>query len=200
MLRWAVCGVAGLLLLTGAAAAVSTSPTEVIKKTLVEVFRILSDEQMKQAAQRASRRKLLEDVIGNCFDYEEMAKRTLAAQWKRLNESQKNEFVEVFRAFLSDRYANRIETYSGEQVHYIRERLKDGYAEVQTRIVSEKVDLPINYRLLKRAGDWFVYDVLIDGVSLVRNYRSQFHRIIRSSSYEDLVERLRRRTEEVNIS
>ena len=201
VMRWWVACVAGMLLLTGEGfATVSASPTEVIKRTIDEVLRILSDENMKQPDYRAHRRQLLEEIIGDRFDYEEMSKRTLAKQWKKLNAGEKQEFVEVFRAFLSDAYAHRIEDYSGEQVQYLRERRKDGFAEVQTKIVSSKVELPINYRLVNKSGEWRVYDVVIDGISLVKNYRSQFYRIIRSSSYEELVEKLRRKPEEFNKS
>lgn len=197
-LRRAVRGIAALLLLAGgAAAAASTSPTEVVKATINEVIHILSDEAMKQPGRLKERRKLLEDVIGRRFDYEEMSKRSLASHWKNLSEVERQEFVEVFRAFLSHTYGGKIEGYSGEQVQYLQERLEGAYAEVRTKIVSNKVSLPMDYRLIGKADDWRVYDVVADGISLVRNYRGQFDKIIRESSYADLVEKLRKKSEDI---
>jgi phospholipid transport system substrate-binding protein len=191
-------GAALVLLMAGGAPAVAPeSPTEVVKATINEVIRILSDESMKQPERLKERRKLLEDVIGRRFDYEEMSKRSLASHWKNLSEADRQEFVEVFRAFLSHTYGGKIEGYSGEQVHYLQERLEGAYAEVRTKIVSEKVSLPMDYRLISKADDWRVYDVVADGISLVRNYRGQFDKIIRESSYADLVEKLRKKSEDI---
>ena len=136
---------------------------------------------------------MLETVIAARFDYAEMSKRALAAHWPPLTNSQRAEFVELFKAFLSDRYAGKIEGYSGEQVEYLSERLEGEYAEVRTKLVSTKVEIPMDYRLINKAGKWYAYDIIADGVSLVKNYRSQFDKIIRSDSYEELVTRLRNR-------
>jgi phospholipid transport system substrate-binding protein len=102
--------------------------------------------------------------------------------------------VQLFKAFLSDRYAARIESYSGEKALYLSERLSNGYAEVRTKLVSPKVELPMDYRLIARDGKWYAYDVVVDGVSLVMNYRSQFTHIIADSSFQELLRRLRERT------
>lgn len=170
------------------------SPTAVVRATLTEVFRILEDPKLKGEAQLASRRRRLEEVIFSRFDYAEMSKRTLGGQWAKLTGEQQKEFVELFKSFLSDRYAGRIEGYSGEQVEYLNERLQGQYAEVRTKLVSSKTEIPMDYRLINKAGKWYAYDIIADGVSLVKNYRSQFEKIIRSDSYEELVKRLRNRT------
>lgn len=170
------------------------SPTEVVRATLNEVFRILDDPKLKDPAKLMPRRRLLEQVIGERFDYAEMSKRALAANWTPLTNDQRAEFVELFKAFLSDRYAGKIESYSGERTEYLSERLEGSYAEVRTRLVSSKVELPMDYRLINKAGRWYAYDIIADGVSLVKNYRSQFDKIIHSDSYEELVKRLRDRT------
>ena len=122
-----------------------------------------------------------------------MSKRTLAAHWKPLNQSERQEFVQLFKAFLSDQYAARIEGYAGERVLYLSERTVEGYAEVRTRLVSDKLDFPMDYRLTNKAGTWYAYDVIVDGVSLVMNYRSQFTKIIADSSFQELLRRLRER-------
>lgn len=178
-------------------AAGSESPTEVVKTTIEEVIRLLEDEQLKQPGRLDQRRKLIEEAIGNRFDYEELSKRALAAQWNKLDDDKRKEFVELFKELLSDAYADRIEGYSGEQVHYLKERIEGSYAEVQTKIVSSKVDLPADYRLFNKAGKWRVYDVVVDGVSLVKNYRAQFERTLKTSSYPELVNKLRNKSEEL---
>lgn len=174
----------------------AVSPTEAVKRTIDEVLRILNDPELERSARLLERRKLLEKVIGARFDYWEMARRTLPATWKTLTEAERKEFVELFQSFLSASYAEKIEGYSGEQVRYLSERLEGDYAEVRTKIVSEKTEIPIDYRLIGRSGDWFVYDVVADGVSLVRNYRGQFDKIIRESGYPNLVEELRKKSRE----
>lgn len=187
------------LLLAGSAQAApdGASPTAVVRATLNAVFHILDDQKLKAPSQVKERRHLLEKVISERFDYEEMSKRTLAAHWKPLNQSERQEFVQLFKAFLSDQYAARIEGYAGERVVYLSERTADGYAEVRTRLVSDKLDFPMDYRLTRKEGTWYAYDVIVDGVSLVMNYRSQFTKIIAESFFQELLHRLReRRTED----
>ncbi len=178
----------------GASGQSAESPTEVVRATLSEVFRIIEDPKLKEPAKLMPRRRLLEQVIGERFDYAEMSKRALAANWTPLTSDQRAEFVELFKAFLSDRYAGKIESYSGERTEYLSERLEGSYAEVRTRLVSSKVELPMDYRMINKAGRWYAYDIIADGVSLVKNYRSQFDKIIRADSYDELVKRLRNRT------
>ncbi len=111
-----------------------------------------------------------------------------------MTDAERQEFVELFKAFLSDRYAAKIEGYSGEEVSYLEERMANGFAEVQTRLRSTKVEIGMDYRLHQKSGRWFAYDIIVDGVGLVRNYRSQFAKIIHEDSYQELVHRLRERT------
>lgn len=186
----------GLLWLTvGSTLAESESPTEVVRTTINRVIQILEDSRLKSPDQRLTRRGKLETVISERFDYAEMSKRTLAAQWRSLTEDEREEFIELFKAFLSDHYAEKIEGYAGEKVAYLEERTEGPYAEVRTRLVSDKLNIPMDYRLIKKDGDWYAYDIIVDGVSLVRNYRSQFVSIIRSSSYQELVRRLKERSD-----
>jgi len=170
------------------------SPTEVVRSTITEVFHILEDPKLKDPAKLLPRRRLLEDVIAARFDYAEMSKRALAASWTPLTPAERSEFVGLFKSFLSDRYAEKIEGYSGEQVRYVSERIEGNYAEVRTELRSSKVEIPMDYRLFLKEGRWHAYDIIVDGVSLVRNYRSQFEKIIRAGSYQELVRQLRDRT------
>ncbi|HEX9742606.1 MAG TPA: ABC transporter substrate-binding protein [Nitrospiraceae bacterium] len=193
---WPVMIAAWTILLPGVSTPAVVPPTEAVKRTIDEVLRILDDRELQKPARLMERRKRLEQMIAARFDYREMAKRTLPKQWKTLSAAQQREFVDLFQSFLSASYADKIEGYSGEKVEYLSERIEGDYAEVRTKLVSEKTEIPIDYRLMSRTGEWFVYDVVADGISLVRNYRSQFDKIIRESGYPDLVEELRRKSKE----
>ena len=178
----------------GSSGQISEHPTEVVRSPLTEVFRILEDEKLKDPAKLITRRHMLEGVIASHFDYTEMSKRALAAHWIPLTTGERAEFVELLKSFLSDRYAEKIEGYSGEQVAYLSERIEGNYAEVRTDLRSSKVELPMDDPLHMKDGTWHAYDLVVDGVSLVKNYRSQFEKIIHTSSYQELVRRLRERT------
>jgi phospholipid transport system substrate-binding protein len=172
------------------------TPMDAVRETVTQVLRILNDPALKNPAKHAQRRHLLEEIATSRFDYAEMSKRVLGSYWKPLTEPQRKEFVEVYKSFLSDKYAGRIEDYSGrkQEVGYLTERIEGSYAEVRTELRSDKTTLPMDYRLLVKDSRWSAYDIIIDGVSLVSNYRSQFHKIIRESSYEELVNKLRERS------
>jgi phospholipid transport system substrate-binding protein len=168
--------------------------TDAMKGTIDEVLKILRDKELKQPAKAEERRQLLEKVVGDRFDYQEMSRRALGAPWNTLSDKDKQEFVGLFKSLLVSSYADKIETYSGEGVQYINERTEKDYAEVRTKVQTGKTDIPLDYRLLNKAGDWRVYDVVVDGVSLVNNYRGQFTKILRSSGYPELVEHLRKKS------
>ncbi len=169
----------------------SGSATEAVKETIDQVLVILGDEKIKKPEHTGERLAALEKVIAKRFDYEEMGKRTLGRTWKKLNAAQQKEFVELFQEFLSNTYAGNVDGYSGERVEYIKERRKGKFAEVQTKVISEKSEVRLDYRLLKNSNSWRVYDVVIEGVSLVKNFRGQFARIIKTTGIEGLLEKLR---------
>ena len=197
--RTLLAGIRGLaaviVLVGGASAEPGGAATEAVRTTINEVIRILKDVELKKAGRAEERRRLLEQVIGDRFNYDEMARRALGAQWNKLSDKERQEFVDQFKRLLSSSYADKIEGYSGEQVHYLNERLEGDYAEVRTKVASDKTEIPLDYRLLNKSGNWRVYDVVVDGVSLVNNYRSQFTKIIRESSYADLLEKLREKSQ-----
>lgn len=166
------------------------SPMETVKTTLTRILTILDNHKLNAA----DRRRKVEAIVAERFDYREMSKRTLAAQWTLLSDSDRTQFVELFKTFLADQYAGRIEQYAGEKVEYLGERLEGQYAEIRTKLRSSKTEYSMDYRLINEAGRWQAYDVVADGVSLVRNYRSQFEKILRSDSYQGLVQRLKDRT------
>jgi len=190
--------VAWIVLISTAALATSPegseSPTDAVRGTVNRVIQTLEDPSLKDPAKRMTRRHMLEEVVAARFDYAEMSKRALAAYWRPLTPVERTEFVEVFKKFLSDRYVEKIEGYSGQQVVYLSERIEGSYAEVRTELRSEKTTIPLDYRLLLKEGRWQAYDIVADGVSLVNNYRSQFKKVIQDSSYQELVKKLRERT------
>ncbi len=167
-------------------------PTEAVKSTVDEVIRILQDPALKAQPQR--RRQMVKQTVDRRFDYEEMAQRALP-NWQSLSAGQRREFVSLFAELLEASYADKLMKYSGEKVAYVGESGDGERAEVRTLLVRKNDRIPMNYRLLNTSG-WAVYDVVIEGVSLVNNYRSQFSRVIRESSYADLVRRLRNKVEE----
>lgn len=183
-------------LAAGASSPGGEIPTEAVRKTVDQILRILEDPALKNPTKHAQRRRMLEDIAAERFDYAEMSKRVLGAYWKPLTEAQRKEFVEVYKGFLSDKYAGRIDDYVGrkQDVGYLSERIEGSYAEVRTELRSDKTNLPMDYRLLLKDGRWSAYDIIVDGVSLVSNYRSQFQKIIRERSYEELVKKLRERS------
>ena len=171
--------------------------TEAMKTTIDEVMRILKDQDLKQPAKASERRQLLEKVVGERFDYHEMSRRALGAPWVKLSEDEKAEFVSSFKTLLVNSYADKVEAYSGEGVQYINERTEKDYAEVRTKVLTGKTEIPLDYRLLYKGSVWRVYDVVVDGVSLVNNYRGQFSKILRSGSYADLIDQLRKKSEKI---
>lgn len=171
--------------------------TDAMKSTIDEVLRIVRDKELKQPERTDERRKLLEQVVSARFDYTEMSRRALGAPWNSLTDQQKQEFVDLFRTLLTNSYADKIETYSGEGVQYLNERTEKEFAEVRTKVLSGKTEIPLDYRLINKGEEWRVYDVVVDGVSLVNNYRGQFTKILRASSYSDLVDQLRKKSSKI---
>ena len=192
--------VAGLLLLLSGVAvqpAVAGGATEAMKSTIDEVLTIIRDKELKQPGRVEERRQRLEQVVGDRFDYQEMSRRAMGAPWNTLSDKDKQEFVALFKTLLTNSYADKIESYSGEGVKYINERTENDYAEVRTKVLTGKIEIPLDYRLLNKGNDWRVYDVVVDGVSLVNNYRGQFSKILRSSTYADLVDQLRKKSDKI---
>lgn len=186
-----------LVLAVGVAPMAAGTPTAAIKNTIKQMFVILNDEELKAPDKAEERRQQLEKVIGNRIAYDEMAKRSLGSQWAQLNEEERQEFIRLYAQLLRDTYSSRFDRYSDEKVEFLQETLQGDYAEVRTRLTSSKFNLDVDYRMLQRAGDWRVYDIVVDGISLVHSYREQFAKIIRTYSYEGLVSKLRQKTGEI---
>lgn len=172
-------------------------PTNQVKSTVDKVLDILKNKELKKPARTAERRALIRTVVGERFDFEEMSKRTLALNWQKRTPEERKEFVSLFSDLLERSYINKIETYTDEKIVYGEETVEGEYGVVKTKVITKRnVDIPMEYKLLKKSSQWMVYDVVIEGVSLVNNYRNQFNKIIRTQSYDELVKRLRNKQEE----
>ncbi|MFZ0051807.1 MAG: ABC transporter substrate-binding protein [Desulfobaccales bacterium] len=185
-------------LLALAVPAVAAEPQQVVKDVINQVLDILNNPAYAGPAQAQRRRQLAKQLVDRHFDYLEMAKRSLGAAWNNLSNAQRDDFVSLFGELLEDSYAAKIERYAQNlRIDYTGQSLEDGYAEVRTVVVQPNDRIPITYRLTTASGDWMVYDVVIDGVGLVSNYRFQFAQVIHQSSYNGLVNRLRNRVNEL---
>ena len=181
------------LLIFGLAAPTQAGePTEQMKLTIDQMIDILGNPDLQDPAKAEERRKLLRDTASERFDWREMARRSLAKHWQQRTDEEKREFVPLFTDLLEQAYMNRIENYSGDKVSYDGEKVKGEYSLVKVRIyTSKQTNIPVVYRLRKKDSQWLIYDISIEGVSLVKNYRKQFDSVILSSSYEGLVEKLK---------
>jgi len=190
--REAVAVVLALLSLTMPAAVFAGEPLELLKATTESVFVLLKDPQLKTAARKQERLERLKAIINPIFDYEEVARRTLAAHWRSRTVAEQAEFTSLFRAFLEKIYSDRIDLYAGERVVFAKETVDQEYAEVESKLVNRKnEESPVIYRLKRRDGKWKVYDAVVENISIVNNYRAQFQRVISKSSYEELKRMLR---------
>lgn len=184
-----ICSVPATAAPTGA----ESTASDAVKSTINDLLQVLADESLKQPEQAEKRRHAIEAVIKHRMDYEEMAKRALGAAWSTLPRRDQHEFVGLFVHLLRDAFAGRITEYSDEQVVFLGELREGDFAEVKAQMEGRKTDTPIDFRLIQRENVWRVYDIVIDGVSVVNNYRSQFTSIIRDASYAGLVKKMKQK-------
>lgn len=189
-------GTLGLLVILVSAANVFAGiPMDEIKKTTDEVLSVLRNKDLKGPRKEELRRQKILEVVSPVFDFREMAKRSLGIYWRRRTAEERNEFVPLYKDLLNRTYMRKVERYTNEKIVYTQESVQGDYAVVRTRVITNTgTEIPLDYRLMKQDGKWVVYDVVIEGVSLVNNYRSQFSQIIRSDSYGELVKRLKKKT------
>jgi len=170
-----------------------------MRTTVSQALGVMRDQELKKPERMDERVARLKKIADARFDYGEMAKRALGGQWDKLRERERQEFVDLFTEFLTATYVDKLHAYSDEEVKFLNERLDGNYAEVKSILVGKKTEIPMDYRLMEKDGDWKAYDVVIDGISLVQNYRGQFKAILRSSSYEQLIQILRNKIVEYNV-
>lgn len=186
--------VAAVVLALAGAGGAAAGPTDEVREHADRVLKVLEDPDLKDESRTSERRAAIRKIATGIFDLEEAAKRALGPHWGARTPAERAEFVRLFTDLLERSYVSKIELYQGEKITYGAESVEGGQATVRTRVVTKQgTEIPVSYRLHRRDGRWLVYDVMIEGVSLVANYRSQFNKIIQSSSYEELVKRLRAR-------
>jgi phospholipid transport system substrate-binding protein len=193
---WLIVAVA--LTLALAAPALAGAPTDQLRSQVDRVIKTLEDPQLKQEVKALERRKTVRSIADEIFDFGETAKRSLGRHWQARTPSEREEFVQLFSDLLERSYISKIELFNGERVTYVGETIDGDNATVRTRLVTKQAtEIPVEYRMLKRGDRWLVYDVIIEGVSLIANYRTQFNKIIQTSSYQDLVKKMKGKQEEL---
>ena len=171
------------------------APGDQVRQTVDKLLTILKDPRLKQESKKNERREELKKLIYQRFDFTEMARRALGPEWRRHTPEEQREFVQLFTDLLERAYLKQIESYNDQRVRYLNEREDSGYAQVDTKIVDNKgQEFSVNYRLHNVNGDWKVYDVVVEEISLVNNYRAQFSRVLASSSYQELVRTMKEKT------
>lgn len=172
------------------------SATDEVKKTVDDVVRIVSSKDMHKNEQK--RRQALKQAISVIFDYSEMAKRSLGRHWNDRSVPERKQFVDLFETLLENSYADKIESYHNEKIVYSKETVDGEYSVVRSNIITPSHDeFSLDYRLINENGKWMVYDVVIEGVSLVSNYRTQFNKIISEHSYSELLKKLENKSDEL---
>ena len=182
-----------MLVLTGALPAAAGPPADQLKGHIDRVLQVVEDPALRGDHRAGERRAAIRKIAEQIFDFAETARRSLGPHWHGRTPAERDEFVRLFADLLERSYISRIELYSGEKLAFLGDTVDGDLALVRTRIAAASGDVAVDYRMLRRGDQWRVYDVVIEGVSLVSNYRSQFNRIIRTSSYQELVKRMRTR-------
>jgi len=176
------------------------APTDQLRGAADRVVKLLQDPELGKPGKAAERRKQLRAVADEIFDWQEAAKRALGRHWRERTPAEREEFAKLFADLLERAYVGKIELYSGERIRYEGERVEGDHAMVKTILVTKSnTEVPIDYRMLKEGDRWRVYDVTVEGISLVSNYRTQFNRIVQQSGYDGLVEKLRARPDELAV-
>ena len=189
---------AGLLVLSTVQGGWAATAQEQLKGAIDRVVSTLDSPAMKGEGKAAERRAAVRQIANEIFDFGEIARRSLGRYWQPLSDAQRTEFVGLFGDLLERSYISKIELYGGEKIIYSGERVDGDLATVSTKIITKNgTEVPVDYRMLKRSGRWLVYDVNIEGVSLVSNYRTQFNKIIQTASYADLVQKMRTKQDEL---
>lgn len=197
--RWQVIGFL-LVLILGAGKTVQASTiTEGLKATIDQVINVVTDPQYKNDP--ATRRAKMKSLIFAKFHFVEMGKRSLGKKyWKARTPEERKAFVDAFGKLLENSYANKLENYSDEKINYIDEIVKGKYAMVKTEVVRKNDSISVDYKLIKGSDEWLVYDITVEGLSLIKNYRSQFGKIIHNDSFSVLMDKLNAKIKKLKIN
>ena len=169
------------------------APLDTIKARVNQVLGVLKDPALKSESAKELKKEKLRPIFDSTFDYVELSRSTLSRNWDKLNPDQQKEFMKLYRALLEKVYMDTIVSYTDQQIVFGRERaLAQNRVEVESKLIWGSNETPINFRLVLKDGAWWVYDVVIENISLVSNYRSQFNRILTKESPEAMLEALRK--------
>jgi phospholipid transport system substrate-binding protein len=186
-----------LVPLAGPNRAWAGAPTDQLRTQIDRAVKVLEDPELKKDGHQRERRTAVRQIANDIFDFSETAKRSLARHWAPRTQAERDEFVGLFTDLLERSYISKIELYGGEKIQYVGESIEGDGAVVRTKLVTKQgTEIPIDYRMLRRGDKWLVYDVVIEGVSLISNYRTQFNKIITTSSFQDLMKKMRTKQEE----
>jgi phospholipid transport system substrate-binding protein len=182
-----------------AAKAAVYSPKEAIQSTVEAVLDVLRDKELASPDRKQERRDKINMLIKGRFDFKEMSRRTLAKHWKKRTPEETEEFVDIFSDLLVASYIGKVEAYTDETVTYGKEVIKGKgkYGVVSTTIVTKDVDIPLDYKVILKKDKWWVYDVVVEGVSFISTYRSQYNKIIVRESYAELIEKMKVKLDKV---
>ena len=168
------------------------APTDLLRVQIDRVVKTLDEPDLKKEGKTRERRVAVRRIAEDIFDFTETAKRSLGRHWQPRTTAERKEFVDLFANLLERSYLSKIELYSGEKIAYLGDTIEGDQATVRTRIVTKHgTEIPVDYKMYKHGDRWLVYDVIIEGVSLIANYRTQFNKIIQTSSYQELVRKMK---------
>jgi len=171
----------------------ASTPTEQVREKADKVMKILNDPALKNNKEK--RRDMVMNVVEDMIDWQEVSKRALAIHWRKRTQEERKEFTNLYRDLLKRTYSDKLDLYAGEQIVYDSEKIEGNRALVKTRMINKKKgeEASVEYRLINKNGRWLGYDLVIEGISAVNNYRVQFNEIITSSSYENLIKKMKNR-------
>ena len=189
----AFAAVVAALVLGGLSVAFAGVPTDTVRDYTDAVVKVLEDPALKAEDRRAERRAAVRKIAIDVFDVQETARRALGPHWQQRSPQEREEFVQLFAELLERTYINKIDLFGGEKLRFTEEKLDGDHAVVRAKVITKQgTEVPVEARMINRSGNrWQIYDIVIENISLIGNYRSQFDRIIRSSSYGELAKRLR---------
>jgi phospholipid transport system substrate-binding protein len=186
------------LSLVAAGRADAGAPTDQLKAQIDRVLKALDDPELKKDGRSRERRAAVRKIANDIFDFGETARRSLARHWQGRTPAERDEFVQLFSDLLERSYISKVELYGGEKIQYLGDAVEGEQAKVQTKLLTKGgSEIPIEYRMHRKGDRWLVYDVIIEGVSLIANYRTQFNKIIQTSSYQELVKKMKTKQEEL---
>ena len=179
---------------------VSSAESSALDAVRTSVEAILDILKKGDALDKDSRRSAMETEIDKRFDFRAMSQRTLATNWKKATDAEKQEFTDLFKQLIQSSYVGKLEAYTNETVEYVAEKAKGRKAVVETLIKTASADIPLNYKLYSKDGDWLVYDVIIEGVSLISNYRSSYQTIVKQEGFDGLMAKMKEKIKELQTT